>query len=73
MGATATLTLLADAISSAQNFIWVFATVYTLVIFVYILSSWVRMPLTRPWSIMTAALPVVVATTAMGRDVVFYL
>ena len=48
MGATATLTLLADAISSAQNFIWVFATVYTLVIFVYILSSWVRRPYS-PW------------------------
>jgi len=48
MGATATLTLLADAISSAQNFIWVFATVYTLVIFVYILSSWVRLPYS-PW------------------------
>jgi YggT family protein len=44
MGATATLTLLADAISSAQNFVWVFATVYTLVIFVYILTSWVRLP-----------------------------
>src|SRR6476659_8843965 len=48
MGATATLTLLADAISSAQNFIWVFATVYTLVIFVYILPSWVRLPYS-PW------------------------
>jgi len=48
MGVTATVTLLADAISSAQNFIWVFATVYTLVIFVYILSSWVRMPWS-PW------------------------
>ena len=48
MGATATLTLLGDAISSAQNFIWVFATVYTLVIFVYILSSWVRLPYS-PW------------------------
>jgi YggT family protein len=48
MGATATLTLLADAISSAQNFVWVFATVYTLVIFVYILTSWVRLPYS-PW------------------------
>jgi hypothetical protein len=48
MGATATLTRLADAISSAQNFIWVFATVYTLVIFVYILTSWVRLPYS-PW------------------------
>jgi YggT family protein len=48
MGATATLTLLADAISSAQNFVWVFATVYTLVIFVYILTSWVKLPYS-PW------------------------
>lgn len=48
MGATATLTLLADAISSAQSFIWVFATVYTLVIFVYVLSSWLRLPYS-PW------------------------
>lgn len=48
MGATATPTLLADAISSAQNFVWVFATVYTLVIFIYILTSWVRLPYS-PW------------------------
>jgi YggT family protein len=48
MGVTATVTLLADAISSAQNFIWVFAAVYTLVIFVYILTSWVRLPYS-PW------------------------
>jgi YggT family protein len=48
MGFTATLTLLADAISSAQSFVWVFATVYTLVIFVYILTSWVRLPYS-PW------------------------
>jgi YggT family protein len=48
MGVTATVMLLADAISSVQNFIWVFATVYTLVIFVYILTSWVRLPYS-PW------------------------
>jgi YggT family protein len=48
MGASATLTLLADAISSAQNFVDVFATVYTLVIFAYILTSWVRLPYS-PW------------------------
>jgi uncharacterized protein YggT (Ycf19 family) len=48
MGATATVTLLADAITSAQNFVNVFATVYTLVILVYILMSWVRMPYS-PW------------------------
>src|SRR5204862_4637664 len=42
MGAPATVTLLADVISSVQSFVWVFATVYTLVLFVYILTSWVR-------------------------------
>ena len=48
MGATATVTLLADAISSANSFIWAFTVVYTLVIFSYILTSWVRMPYS-PW------------------------
>jgi YggT family protein len=48
MGVTATVILLADAISSAQNFVQVFATVYTLIIFVYILSSWFRLPYS-PW------------------------
>jgi YggT family protein len=48
MGATATFTLLADAISSAQSFVRVFAVVYTLIIFAYILTSWVRLPYS-PW------------------------
>ena len=48
MGATATVTLLADAIDSANSFIWAFAVVYTLVIFAYILTSWIRMPYS-PW------------------------
>ena len=48
MGATAIVTLLADAITSAQNFVQVFATVYTLIIFAYILLSWVRLPYS-PW------------------------
>jgi YggT family protein len=48
MGATAKITLLADGIDSANSFIWAFAAVYTFVIFVYILSSWVRMPYS-PW------------------------
>ena len=48
MGATATVTLLADAIDSAKSFIWAFAVVYTLIIFAYILTSWVRMPYS-PW------------------------
>ena len=44
MGATANLTLLADAIDSARSFVWAFAAVYTVLIFAYILSSWVRLP-----------------------------
>ena len=44
MGATANLTLLADAIDSANSFIWAFAAVYTIVIFAYILTSWLRLP-----------------------------
>src|SRR3954449_9174239 len=48
MGATAIVTLLADAITSAQSFVQVFALVYTLIIFAYILTSWVRMPYS-PW------------------------
>jgi YggT family protein len=48
MGASANLTLLADAITSANRFIWAFATVYTIVIFAYISMSWVRLPYS-PW------------------------
>jgi YggT family protein len=48
MGATATVSLLADAISKANSFIWAFTFVYTLVIFSYILTSWIRMPYS-PW------------------------
>src|SRR5262249_45172855 len=48
MGATAIIILLGDAVTSAQNFVQVFATVYTLIIFAYILTSWVRMPYS-PW------------------------
>jgi len=44
MGVTATFSLLADVVTSVQNFIWVFATVYTLVLFAYIITSWLRLP-----------------------------
>jgi YggT family protein len=40
--------LMADAISSIQNFVHVFILVYMLIIFAYILTSWVRMPYS-PW------------------------
>ena len=48
MGVTATVSLLSSAITKAQAFVYVFTTVYTLVIFVYILSSWLRLPYS-PW------------------------
>ena len=44
MGVVAIGMLLADAISKAQNFLYVFASLYTLVIFAYILTSWLRLP-----------------------------
>jgi YggT family protein len=45
MGAVAaTFGLLADAITSAQHFVAVFVTIYTIVIFIYVLSSWIRLP-----------------------------
>ena len=40
----ATLAVLADAASSAQHFIDIFIWVYVLLIFVYVLTSWVRLP-----------------------------
>jgi YggT family protein len=45
MGAVAaTFALLADAISSVQQFIYVFVWVYVILIFAYVLSGWVRLP-----------------------------
>ena len=40
--------VLADAISSIQNFVHVFILVYVLILFAYILLSWVRLPWS-PW------------------------
>jgi len=48
MGVTATVTLLADTISKVETFIDVFVSVYSLVIFLYIIASWVRLPYS-PW------------------------
>jgi YggT family protein len=48
MGVTATVVLLADAVSKAETFVNVFVYVYVLVIFAYILTSWVRLPYS-PW------------------------
>lgn len=44
MGGLATFTLLFDAVDQAKTFVNVFFTVYTLVIFVYIITSWLRLP-----------------------------
>jgi YggT family protein len=41
MGATALLT---DAVGSIERFIDIFFLVYILLIFVYILTSWIRLP-----------------------------
>jgi YggT family protein len=48
MGVTATVSLLADAVSQVENFVNVLTTVYTLVIFLYIITSWLRLPYS-PW------------------------
>jgi YggT family protein len=36
--------LVLDAVSTAQNFVFVFYLVYTLLIFAYIISTWLRLP-----------------------------
>ena len=48
MAAAAHLTLLADLGDSLAAFVRVFLWVYTLLLFAYILTSWVRLPY-RPW------------------------
>ena len=44
MGVLASFTLLADAITSVETFVNVFLLLYGLVILVYILTSWLRLP-----------------------------
>jgi YggT family protein len=45
MGAAdAGLGLLMDAITTAQTFVAIFIWVYTILIFVYVLTSWIRLP-----------------------------
>jgi YggT family protein len=44
MGVTATVMLLGDAISKVETFVNVFVSVYSLVIFLYIITSWLRLP-----------------------------
>ncbi len=45
MGVTiATFGLLADIVGNIQDFVSVFITVYAILIFAYILTSWIRLP-----------------------------
>src|SRR5919198_5791336 len=44
MGAVASFRLLLDAVSSAQSFVTVFIIVYSLLIFAYVITSWIRLP-----------------------------
>jgi uncharacterized protein YggT (Ycf19 family) len=44
MGWPARFVLLADAIASVETFVNVFLILYGLVIFVYIITSWLRLP-----------------------------
>ena len=44
MGLSPHSVLLFDAISSAKRFVDIFISVYILLIFVYVLSSWIRVP-----------------------------
>ncbi len=48
MGADAIFGLLADAIDSVEQFVTVFIGVYILLIFAYIITSWIRLPYS-PW------------------------
>src|SRR3990170_3979100 len=47
-GPLAGATLLADIGSQLASFVYVFIWVYILLLFAYILSSWIRLPY-RPW------------------------
>jgi YggT family protein len=43
-GSVATLGLLADTATSVRRFVDIFILVYVLLIFVYVLTSWIRLP-----------------------------
>ena len=47
MGIIATNAVLADTASSLQSFVRVFAGIYILLIFIWVLLSWVRLPYSR--------------------------
>jgi YggT family protein len=47
MGALATAAVLSDTASSVQSFVSVFVGIYVLLIFLYVILSWVRLPYSR--------------------------
>jgi YggT family protein len=47
--AIATFGLLADTVSTVQDFVTVFFYVYILLIFAYVLTSWIRLPYSLNW------------------------
>jgi uncharacterized protein YggT (Ycf19 family) len=47
--AIATFGLLADTVSTVQDLVAVFFYVYILLIFVYVLTSWIRLPYSLNW------------------------
>jgi uncharacterized protein YggT (Ycf19 family) len=50
MGVTsASLALIADAATTAANFVAVFVYVYSAVIFAYVILSWIRVPYSLSW------------------------
>jgi uncharacterized protein YggT (Ycf19 family) len=44
MGGSATFTVLGDALDTVGDFVNVFISVYILLILVYVLTSWIRLP-----------------------------
>jgi YggT family protein len=50
MGASASVALLLDTASSVQQFVRVFVGIYILLIFIYVLLSWIRVPYSRTFS-----------------------
>jgi YggT family protein len=44
MGVEATVAVLANAVTTAETFVSVFFYVYIIIIFIYVLSSWIRLP-----------------------------
>ena len=47
MGVNASVVVLADAASSLQNFVSVFVGIYILLIFAWVILSWIQLPYSR--------------------------